>query len=169
MFATARAHERVALGLGVFPAFGLSVTWPEDWLGREHTIKASIQTVNFNPTVAVSLLPELSLGAGLQVVRGAVELSNALPAVVGGTATLGGGTWGVGANVGLLYRPLPERLHLAFTYRSRAKLLLRRAGRLRSPPRLRPAACPIRAAAPTSPCPTSSAWGSCGGRSRRSP
>jgi long-chain fatty acid transport protein len=122
VFATVRAHERVAVALGVFPAFGLSVTWPQDWLGAEHAIKASIQTVNFNPTVSVALLPQLSLGAGLQVIRGAVELTNALPAVVGGTATLGGGTWGVGANVGLLYRPLPERLHLAFTYRSRAKL-----------------------------------------------
>ncbi len=122
LFATVRAHERVALGLGVFPAFGLSVSWPADWLGAEHTIKASIQTVTVNPTVSVALAPQLSLGAGLQAVRGAVELSNALPAVVGGTATLGGGTWGFGANVGLLYRTLPDRLHLAFTYRSRAKL-----------------------------------------------
>jgi long-chain fatty acid transport protein len=122
VFATARAHERVAVALGVFPSFGLSVAWPEDWLGRESTIKASIQTVNFNPTVAVGLLPQLSLGAGLQIVRGAVELQNALPAVVGGTATLGGGAWGVGANAGLLYRALPDRLHLAFTYRSRVKM-----------------------------------------------
>jgi long-chain fatty acid transport protein len=122
VFATARAHERVAVAFGVFPSFGLSVTWPEDWLGREHTIKASIETVNFNPTVAVSILPELSLGAGLQLIRGAVQLINALPEVVGGTATLGAGTWGVGANAGLLYRPLLEKLHLAFTYRSRAKM-----------------------------------------------
>jgi long-chain fatty acid transport protein len=122
VFATARAHELVAVGFGIYPSFGLSVSWPEDWLGREHTIKASIETVNFNPTVAVNLLPQLSLGVGLQVIRGAVELINALPEVVGGTATLGAGTWGLGANAGLLYRPLPDRLHLAFTYRSRAKL-----------------------------------------------
>jgi long-chain fatty acid transport protein len=122
VFASARAHERVAVGLGIFPAFGLSVTWPEDWLGREHTIKAAIETVNFNPTVAVSLVPQLSLGVGVQIIRGAVELQNALPAVVGGTATIGGGSWGVGANAGLLYKALPERLHLAFTYRSRVKL-----------------------------------------------
>jgi long-chain fatty acid transport protein len=122
VFATARAHERVAVGFGIYPSFGLSVTWPDDWVGREHTIKASIETVNFNPTVAVRLVPGLSLGAGLQLLRGAVELTNALPEVVGGTATLGAGTWGVGANVGLLHQTLPERLHLALTYRSRAKL-----------------------------------------------
>jgi long-chain fatty acid transport protein len=122
VFGTVRLGERVAAGFGMFPAFGLSVTWPDEWLGKEHTIKASIQTVTFNPTLSVSLLPGLSLGAGLDVIRGAVELKNALPAVVGGTATIGGGTWGVGGNAGLLYQPLPQRLHLAFTYRSRAKL-----------------------------------------------
>jgi long-chain fatty acid transport protein len=122
VFASARAHERVAVALGVYPAFGLSVTWPEDWIGAEHTIKASIQTVNFNPTLAVTLVPGLSLGVGLQVVRSAVELKNALPAVVGGTGTLGGGTWGVGANAGLLYQVLPDRLNLAFAYRSRVNL-----------------------------------------------
>ncbi len=122
IFASARAHERVAVALGVYPSFGLSVTWPENWLGAEDAIKASIQTVNFNPTLAVSLLPQLSLGAGVQIIRGAAELKNALPAVVGGTATLGGGTWGVGANAALLYRALPDRLHFAFGYRSRVKM-----------------------------------------------
>jgi long-chain fatty acid transport protein len=121
-FGTVRLHDRLALGFGFFPAFGLTIAWPEDWLGRESTIKASIETVNFNPTAAVKLLPELSLAAGLQVIRGAVELKNALPAVVGGTATIGAGTWGLGANAALLYRPLPDRFHLALAYRSRAEL-----------------------------------------------
>ena len=62
VFANARVHQRVALALGVFPAFGLSIKWPEAWIGRESAIKASITTVNVNPTVAVQLLPRLSLG-----------------------------------------------------------------------------------------------------------
>jgi long-chain fatty acid transport protein len=123
IYASGRVHDRVAVGLGIFPAFGLSLTWPDDWLGRESAIKASIQTVTINPVVAGSLVPDkLSLAVGLQIVRGAVEFVNGLPAIVGGEARLGGGTWGVGANVGLLYRPLPQQLHLAFTYRSRVKL-----------------------------------------------
>jgi long-chain fatty acid transport protein len=123
IYASGRVHERVAVGLGVFPAFGLSLTWPDNWAGRESAIKASIETATINPVVSVSLIPEtLSLAAGVQIVRGAVEFVNGLPPLVGGEARLGGGTWGVGANMGLLYRPLPERLHLAFTYRSRVKL-----------------------------------------------
>lgn len=121
-FGTVKVHERVALAFGVFPAFAIGIEWPEDWVGREHAIKASIQTVNMNPTVAVRLLPELSLGVGFQAVRGAVEFINGLPAAVGGQAQLGGGTWGFGGNVGLLYQPIPEKLGFGLTYRSRVKL-----------------------------------------------
>jgi long-chain fatty acid transport protein len=76
-----------------------------------------------NPTVAVRLLPGLSLAVGFQAVRSSVEFVNGLPAVVGGTAQLGGGTWGYGGNAALLYQPqmLPD-LAFGLTYRSRVKL-----------------------------------------------
>jgi long-chain fatty acid transport protein len=123
IYASAELGERLALGFGAFPAFGLGVEWPEGWIGRESAIEASIQTFNLNPSVAWELLPEtLSVAAGVQVVRGAVELVTGLPPVVGGTLRIGGGTWGYGANAGLLYRPLPDELHLAFSYRSRVTL-----------------------------------------------
>jgi long-chain fatty acid transport protein len=122
VFGTVKVHDRVALAFGVFPAFAIGIEWPEDWIGREHAIKAAVQTVNMNPTVAVRLLPELSLGIGFQAVRGSVEFINGLPAAVGGTAQLGGGTWGFGANAGLLYQPIPGKLGLALTYRSRVEL-----------------------------------------------
>ena len=120
-FGTVKVHDQVALALGIFPAFAIGIEWPEDWIGREHAIKAQVQTVNMNPTVAVRLLPQLSLGVGFQAVRGSVEFINGLPAAVGGSARLGGGTWGFGANAGLLYQPLPQ-LGLAFIYRSRVNL-----------------------------------------------
>jgi long-chain fatty acid transport protein len=122
-FVTAKVHEDVAVGFGAFPAFGLSIEWPADWLGREAAIKAEIETFTLNPTVAARLLPGLSLAVGFQAVRSAVEFVNALPAVVGGTARLGGGTWGYGGNAALLFQPqaLPQ-LAFGLTYRSRVKL-----------------------------------------------
>lgn len=122
LFGHARVHDRVSVGFGAFPAFGLAITWPENWRGREHAIDAAITTVNLNPSVAVQLTPQLSLGAGFNAVRGTVEFENALPAVVGGTARIGGGTWGYGGNAALLFRALPEYLHLGLTYRSRVAL-----------------------------------------------
>ncbi|HEY0712903.1 MAG TPA: outer membrane protein transport protein [Polyangia bacterium] len=122
VFGHARIHDRVALGFGIFPAFGLSLDWPRDWLGRDYAIHASIKTGTFNPTVAVQISEHLSLAAGFAATRGSVEFENGIPAPVGGSAIIGGATWGFGGNVALLYRPLPERLHAAITYRSRTKL-----------------------------------------------
>jgi long-chain fatty acid transport protein len=42
--------------------------------------------------------------------------------LVGGNVRLVGGAWGYGWNAAALYRPLPDRLHVALTYRSRVKL-----------------------------------------------
>jgi long-chain fatty acid transport protein len=121
--ATAKVTDQVAVGFGAFPAFGLAIEWPEDWVGREAVIKAMVETFTLNPTVAVRLMPGLSLGVGFQAVRASVEFINGLPAVVEGTARLGGGTWGYGGNVALLYQPqMLEQLAFGLTYRSRVKL-----------------------------------------------
>lgn len=122
VFASSALTERVAVGMGVFTAFGIGIDWPASWPGRESAIGASLQTVDLNPTVAVRLHPTFSLAAGFNAVRGVVDFNTGLPALVGGNVRLVGGTWGYGFNVAALYRPLPERLHLALTYRSRVSL-----------------------------------------------
>jgi len=122
VFANAPITDRVAVGFGAYTAFGIGVHWPDDWAGREAAIAASLQTLSLNPTVAVKLEERVSLAVGFDAVRAAVDFRNGLPAVAGGDVRLGGGTWGYGFNAGLLYRPLPNRLHAALTYRSRVKL-----------------------------------------------
>jgi long-chain fatty acid transport protein len=122
-FAHAKVHDNVAIGFGAYPAFGLSITWPNDWVqGRDYAIHAAITTLNLNPTVAVKITDQISLAVGASAVRGAVEFENGIPQPVGGSARIGGGTWGFSANAALLYRPLPDVVHLALTYRSRTKL-----------------------------------------------
>jgi long-chain fatty acid transport protein len=121
-FAHAKVHERVAIGFGAYPAFGLSITWPNVWEGRDDAIHAAITTLNLNPTVAVKITDQVSFAVGGSAVRGAVEFENGIPQPVGGSARIGGGTWGFSANAALLYRPLPDVVHLALTYRSRTKL-----------------------------------------------
>lgn len=125
LFATARVSDRVGLGFGVYAPFGLGVTWPDAWEGREQSIDSSIVTINFNPVVSVRLIDQLSLAAGVDVMRTAVDFSNGLPPAVGGdggSVRIGGATWGLGLNAALLYRPLPDKVQLALTYRSRAKM-----------------------------------------------
>jgi long-chain fatty acid transport protein len=122
VFANAMLTDRVALGMGVYTTFDIGITWPNDWQGRESAIKASLQTVTFNPTVAVRVHRQISVAAGFDAFRSVVDFTNGLPAPIGGDVRLAGGTWGFGFNVAGLYKIHPGRLHVALTYRSRAKL-----------------------------------------------
>jgi long-chain fatty acid transport protein len=122
VFASGRITDRVALGMGVYSTFGIGITWPYDWTGREAAIKASLQTLNFNPTAAVLVHPQLSVAAGFDAVRSVVDFTNGLPTLIGGDVRLAGGTWGFGFNVAGLYKVYPGRFHLALTYRRRVKL-----------------------------------------------
>jgi long-chain fatty acid transport protein len=122
LFAHAALTDRVVVGMGVYTAFGIGIRWPDDWPGRQSAIAASLQSLAFNPTIAVKLHPRLSLAGGFDAIRAAVDFTNGLPAIIGGDVRLGGGTWGYGFNLALLYRAVPDRLHLALTYRSRVKL-----------------------------------------------
>ncbi|HVR64104.1 MAG TPA: outer membrane protein transport protein [Polyangia bacterium] len=122
VFASAPVSDRVALGMGVYTTFGIGIRWPDDWAGSQNAIAASLETLAFNPTVAVKVSRRFSLAAGFDAIRGAVDFTTGLPAIVGGDVRLVGGAWGYGFNVGALYRPLPQRVQVALTYRSRVAL-----------------------------------------------
>ena len=122
IYAQTKLGQRVALGLGIYSAFGIGIEWPDDWHGRESAISASLQTLSFNPNVAVKVDEHWSFAAGFDAIRSTVDFENGLPSIVGGKVRLAGGAWGYGFNVAALYRALPDRLHFALTYRSRVKL-----------------------------------------------
>ena len=123
LYAHARLSDRFAAGIGVNVPWGLTVEWPKDWVGKVDSIKASLQALVINPNFAFKLHSRLAMAVGVQVIRASADFTNGLPdAVGGGTVRLGGGTWGAGANAGITFRPLPEKFHLAITYRSRVKL-----------------------------------------------
>jgi long-chain fatty acid transport protein len=122
LFANARLSDRVAVGIGGFSTFGISIRWPYDWVGREAAIHAKLETLTFNPTVAIKLHPQVSVAAGFDAVRSVVDLTSGLPTLIGGDVRLAAGTWGYGFNVAGLYKIKPEVLHVALTYRSRVEL-----------------------------------------------
>ncbi|MBI4508972.1 MAG: outer membrane protein transport protein [Deltaproteobacteria bacterium] len=124
VFVSGQVSDRLHFGLGGYTAFGLGIEWPEEWLGREDAIKAELATFTINPTLSLRLRPNLSFAAGFQAVRGAVDFTNGLPSVIGGKAQIVGSGWGFGGNAGLMYRALPNKLHLGLTYRSRVRLEL---------------------------------------------
>lgn len=112
----------LAIGVGVFSPYGLLVKWPEGWEGRALSTRSSLATYYINPTVAYRFGP-LRIGAGLQIVRGTVELSQAIRfGQQEGRIGLGAGTWGVGGNGGVQLDLLERMLTLGIHYRSAVKL-----------------------------------------------
>lgn len=122
VFAQTTLGERVALGFGAYTAFGIGIDWPLEWAGRENAIGASLKTFALNPTIAIKLHPRVSIAAGFDAVRAAVDFRNGLPSIIGGDVRLGGGTWGYGWNAAAQVNVLPGVLQAALTYRSRVTL-----------------------------------------------
>jgi long-chain fatty acid transport protein len=122
LFAHAPLGDRVQAGVAVLAPFGLAVSWPEGWVGAEESLSSALTVLAVNPSLTVRIDDRLSLAAGLSVLRATVSLALALPTPPAGTAALSGVAWGLGANVGLLFRLLPGQLHLGASYRSRARL-----------------------------------------------
>ena len=127
LFASWRATELLAIGIGAYAPFGLALKWPESSPGRTNVREADLQTFFISPTVALNLsraLPGLSLGAGPDLVPASVRLErDILFGTDVASVALSGDAFGVGARVGLLYRPpaLPE-VAIGVSYRSPVKL-----------------------------------------------
>jgi long-chain fatty acid transport protein len=122
VFATGQIADWLHAGIGVYSAYGLGAHWPDNWIGRDHSLASNMTAVNFNPTLSFRLSGRLSVGVGFDVTRASVDVTNGLPQPVGGTLRIGGAGWGYGANAGVMYHAIPNKLHLGLAYRSRMKL-----------------------------------------------
>jgi long-chain fatty acid transport protein len=114
------------VGLGLTSPFGLSGEYHSDWFGRYDNLKATLQTINIGPVVAVPINSYLSVGGGIDIQYEKSVLSSAIPNPLapGGpsTATDGhfdvrGDAWAVGYDIGILVKPLPA-LRFGVHYRS---------------------------------------------------
>jgi long-chain fatty acid transport protein len=121
-FASYQVGERVWLGLGLNSPFGLGIQYNANWPGSANIIKATIQTLNLNPTIAVKVTDYLAIGAGLDIMYFSLNLKRVLPLPLLGPQALDlqGGSWGLGFNLGLLLKPL-DYLSVGVSYRSQVR------------------------------------------------
>ena len=122
-FASARIHPMVAVGVGVYSPFGLGLDWPTNWEQADVVQAIALRTIFVTPSVGVnlgSIVPGLSVGAGIDIVPASIDLKQAIYfGTDRGTAHLGGKAYGIGARVGAMYRPAAEpRLSLGVMWRS---------------------------------------------------
>ena len=123
LFLSQRLGRHVALGAGLFTEWGEHFGWPTNWPGRFIGQFVDITTATFDFSVAVRLLPFLSVGGGLDVIPGAVDLYRAANfGAAEGSLHVGMDGVGVGGNVAFLVDLVPRWLRLGVMYRSRVDL-----------------------------------------------
>src|SRR5690242_2013835 len=69
------ASPKLGVGIGLFAPYGLETRWPLSFDGRFTGYDNIIRNVYIQPSVAYQVTPWLSLGVGLDIVSGHVELN----------------------------------------------------------------------------------------------
>ncbi|WP_345116692.1 OmpP1/FadL family transporter [Hymenobacter algoricola] len=112
-------NDRVSVGLSVNTPFGFNTRWPSDWEGRSVVQQTRLNTVFVQPTAAIRLNDNFSMGAGLVYAYGRMSQQYALGQYDDRnvTATFKGSGSGLGFNVGL-YGKTAETLSFGVSYRS---------------------------------------------------
>jgi long-chain fatty acid transport protein len=118
--------EHMTFGLGIFSPFGIGGRkWDEEGLTRYVSTESLIGTLAFNPSIALRILPELSIGVGLDYyyayVKSKRKLNQSALASPDGRFKFKADGGGVGFNVGLLYKA-SEKVSIGLAYRSRVNV-----------------------------------------------
>ena len=108
-YVTHQFNDKVWSGVGVFSRYGLGVDYDSDWAGRYNCQKATIQSIDVNPSVAFKALDNLSLAAGLRAEWFEFELTKAIPTGAPFVDPdlqfhMKGDSWGIGYNLGAFYQ-----------------------------------------------------------------
>lgn len=99
-----------AVGIGVLSYFGLAATYDADWVGRYVIQEATLAGITIMPAVSYRVHESFSVGVGLNTMVGVLREQvaiNTLGQSPDGQLEVEDTTPGFGANIGLLYEPVP--------------------------------------------------------------
>lgn len=111
----------VSVGVGVYAPYGGRTSWPQDTGFRSIALRSSLQYLRANPVIAFKLTRSLSIGGGVMVDYGKIDLEQGLnafyqPPNVNFFRFKGDG-WTVGYNLGALWQPT-DQISIGATFRS---------------------------------------------------
>lgn len=116
--AVAYGFGKVSVGLALSAPYNFTTNYAEDSWARYTADKTKLRTFDIQPTVAVMLTDQISVGGGLNIEYADATLGNALPQLApglpDGSQTLKGDGWDLGWSVGAQYRGGPVTLGLAY-------------------------------------------------------
>lgn len=125
-YGATQVNEKLGVGVGVYTPYGSSAKWDDDWAGAQLIQNISMKVIFIQPTVSYKINDLLSIGAGVVIATGDVELNRALPyssANVTGQVNLQGNTTAYGFNAGVMLTP-NEKLSIGLDYRSKVDMKL---------------------------------------------
>jgi len=111
LFYIHKTSEKVTLGIGVFSYFGLSQKYDEGWVGRYYIQEGTLIGLTIMPSISYRVSEVVSLGFGLNIMYGIFDQKvaiNNLGQQPDGMLAIDDETWGVGANVGVLFEFTPQ-------------------------------------------------------------
>lgn len=78
VFGAFSINDNLKAGVSFYTPYGSSINWTEDWPGATLNQKVSLKAFTFQPTISWRILPKLSVGAGLMLTWGNVDLHKGL-------------------------------------------------------------------------------------------
>ncbi|PWK45473.1 long-chain fatty acid transport protein [Pseudomonas sp. OV226] len=127
-FVTHELDDHWSVGFGQYGDFGLALNYDNDWSGRYFAQNVSLLGLSLVPSVAYRFNEQWSVGVGIKAMYGILKADTAIDrSPFGFTDRADGqfkykdGTWGYGANVGVIYAPQPGT-RIGLTYTSKVDL-----------------------------------------------
>ncbi len=119
-----RLGKNFMAGVGVYTPFGSGIEYP-NWTGNNILRKINLTAIFFQPTIAYKIDDNFSIGGGITVANGKVDLEKNLPitnenGLMPLTVLTGKSKIKAGANVGLYYKQ--NSFSAGITYHSRIKM-----------------------------------------------
>lgn len=115
-----KENSALTFGLGIYSPYGFGIWYPENSPMRQLAISGSIAYTTINPVVSWQITKTLSIAAGPTINYAKTELKRGIFAV-GDAFQFEGTGWAVGANAGIMWRPLPEH-SFGLMYRSETQV-----------------------------------------------
>jgi long-chain fatty acid transport protein len=110
-------NPNIWLGLAINAPFGLTVSFPDRWAGRNYAGDSTLKTYNATPTIAWRINSWLSVGAGVQIQYATASLASGLSTTPGLFAKIEGNGWSYGFVAGATFTPTPTT-SIGIGYRS---------------------------------------------------
>ncbi|MDE6263965.1 MAG: outer membrane protein transport protein [Paramuribaculum sp.] len=136
-----RVYDNVQVGVSFYTPYGSSIDWTKNWPGAVLNQNVDLKVYTIQPTVSWRITPKLSVGAGLTIGWGSVNLNKSLvsPSTLDAILTLTGSEYkfghtspasvnlkgesqvALGANIGAMYQ-ISENVTIGASFRTKMKM-----------------------------------------------